>query len=157
MNETKLWINGQWQEAKETYELTSPYNGEIIAKVAKASVSDVEQAIEGAQNAFLSFKQTTAYDRAEILYKVVDIMRRRKDEMAEILAQEAGKPISAGLPDIEGTIATYEFAAEASKQVKGETAPMDAAPAAGGLHWLYKTLAISRCLLQLHLVTVLLI
>ncbi|AHN23782.1 aldehyde dehydrogenase family protein [Lysinibacillus sphaericus] len=131
MNETKLWINGQWQEAKETYELTSPYNGEIIAKVAKASVSDVEQAIEGAQNAFLSFKQTTAYDRAEILYKVVDIMRRRKDELAEILAQEAGKPISAGLPEIERTIATYQFAAEGAKQVKGETVPMDAAPGAG--------------------------
>lgn len=131
MNETKLWINGQWQEAKETYELTSPYNGEMIAKVAKASVSDVEQAIEGAQNAFLSFKQTTAYDRAEILYKVVDIMRRRKDELAEILAQEAGKPISAGLPEIERTIATYQFAAEGAKQVKGETVPMDAAPGAG--------------------------
>ncbi len=131
MNETKLWINGQWQEAKETYELTSPYNGEIIAKVAKASVSDVEQAIEGAQNAFLSFKQTTAYDRAEILYKVVDIMRRRKDEFTEILAQEAGKPISAGLPEIERTIATYQFAAEGAKQVKGETVPMDAAPGAG--------------------------
>lgn len=131
MNETKLWINGQWQEAKETYELTSPYNGEIIAKVAKASVSDVEQAIEGAQNAFLSFKQTTAYDRAEILYKVVDIMRRRKDELAEILAQEAGKPISAGLPEIERTIATYQFAAEGAKQMKGETVPMDAAPGAG--------------------------
>jgi len=131
MNETKLWINGQWQEAKGTYELTSPYNGEMIAKVAKASVSDVEQAIEGAQNAFLSFKQTTAYDRAEILYKVVDIMRRRKDELAEILAQEAGKPISAGLPEIERTIATYQFAAEGAKQVKGETVPMDAAPGAG--------------------------
>ncbi|MFJ7649695.1 aldehyde dehydrogenase family protein [Lysinibacillus sp. NPDC097279] len=131
MNETKLWINGQWRDAKETYELKSPYNGKVIAKVAKASVSDVEQAIEGAQDAFLSFKKTTAYERAEILYKVVDIMRRRKDELAEILAQEAGKPISAGLPEIERTIATYQFAAEGAKQVKGETVPMDAAPGAG--------------------------
>lgn len=131
MNETKLWINGQWQAAKETYELSSPYNGEVIAKVAKASVTDVEHAIEGAHDAFLSFKRTTAYERAEILYKVVDIMRRRKDELADILAQEAGKPISAGLPEIERTIATYQFAAEGAKQVKGETVPMDAAPGAG--------------------------
>ncbi|MGE7695455.1 aldehyde dehydrogenase family protein [Lysinibacillus sp. NPDC094177] len=131
MKETKLWMNGQWQKAKETYDLKSPYSGEVIAKVAKASISDVEQAIEGAQEAFQTFKKTTAYERAEILYKVVDIMRQRKEELAEILALEAGKPISAGLTEIERTIATYQFAAEGAKQAKGETVPMDAAPGAG--------------------------
>lgn len=45
MKETKLWINGQWQNAQETYELSSPYSGEVIAKVAKASIADVERAI----------------------------------------------------------------------------------------------------------------
>jgi len=131
MKETKLWINGQWKNAKETYELKSPYSGEVIAKVAKASISDVEQAIEGAQEAFQTFKKTTAYERAEILYKVVDVMRQRKEELAEILALEAGKPISAGLTEIERTIATYQFAAEGAKQAMGETVPMDAAPGAG--------------------------
>jgi acyl-CoA reductase-like NAD-dependent aldehyde dehydrogenase len=131
MKETNLWINGQWKNAKETYELKSPYSGEVIAKVAKASISDVEQAIEGAQEAFQTFKKTTAYERAEILYKVVDIMRQRKEELAEILALEAGKPISAGLTEIERTIATYQFAAEGAKQAMGETVPMDAAPGAG--------------------------
>ncbi|MGE7998232.1 aldehyde dehydrogenase family protein [Lysinibacillus sp. NPDC093190] len=131
MKETKLWINGQWQNAKATYELKSPYSGEVIAKVAKASISDVEQAIEGAQEAFQTFKKTTAYERAEILYKVVDIMRQRKEELAEILALEASKPISAGLTEIERTIATYQFAAEGAKQAKGEMVPMDAAPGAG--------------------------
>lgn len=128
MEQTKLWINGKWEEASETYDLTSPYTGEVIAKVAKASVADVERAIEGAHEAFQSFKNTTAYERAEILYKVVDIMRKRKQEFAEILAKEAGKPISAGLGEIDRTIATYQFAAEEAKQVHGETVPLDAAP-----------------------------
>ncbi|MEK5488961.1 MULTISPECIES: aldehyde dehydrogenase family protein [Lysinibacillus] len=131
MKETKLWMNGQWQDAKESYELTSPYSGEVIAQVAKASIQDVERAIEGAQQAFQSFKKTTAYERAEILYKVVEIMRQRKEEFAEILALEAGKPIVAGLAEIDRTIATYQFAAEGAKQSKGETVPMDAAPGAG--------------------------
>lgn len=131
MKDTKLWINGQWHDAEESYELASPYSGEVIAHVAKASIQDVEKAIEGAQQAFQSFKKTTAYERAEILYKVVDIMRQRKEELAEILALEAGKPIVAGLAEIDRTIATYQFAAEGAKQVKGETVPMDAAPGAG--------------------------
>ncbi|KMN36821.1 MULTISPECIES: aldehyde dehydrogenase family protein [Lysinibacillus] len=131
MKDTKLWINGQWHDAEESYELASPYSGEVIAHVAKASIQDVEKAIEGAQQAFQSFKKTTAYERAEILYKVVDIMRQRKEELAEILALEAGKPIVAGLAEIDRTIATYHFAAEGAKQAKGETVPMDAAPGAG--------------------------
>lgn len=131
MKETKLWINGQWQDTEKSYELTSPYSGEVIAHIAKASIQDVERAIEGAQQAFQLFKKTTAYERAEILYKVVDIMRQRKDELAEILALEAGKPITAGIAEIERTIATYQFAAEGAKQAKGETVPMDAAPGAG--------------------------
>ena len=131
MKDTKLWINGQWHDAEESYELASPYSGEVIAHVAKASIQDVEKAIEGAQQAFQSFKKTTAYERAEILYKVVDIMRQRKEELAEILALEAGKPIVAGLAEIDRTIATYQFAAEGAKQAKGETIPMDAAPGAG--------------------------
>ena len=131
MKETKLWINGQWQDARESYELTSPYSGEVIAKVAKGSIYDVKQAIEGAHEAFQSFKKTTAYERAEILYKVVELIRKRKEEFAEIIALEAGKPISAGLTEIERTIATYQFAAEGAKQAMGETVPMDAAPGAG--------------------------
>ena len=53
-------------------------------------------------------------------------MRQRKEELAEILALEAGKPIVAGLAEIDRTIATYQFAAEGAKQAKGETVPMDA-------------------------------
>lgn len=128
MKQTKLWINGIWENTSETTILTSPYTGEAIAQVAKATVADVERAIEGAHQAFQSFKKTTAYERAEILYKVVTIMRERKQELAKILADEAAKPLAAGLAELDRTIATYQFAAEAAKQSTGETIPMDAAP-----------------------------
>lgn len=128
MKQTKLWINGIWENTSETTILTSPYTGEAIAQVAKATVADVKRAIEGAHQAFQSFKKTTAYERAEILYKVVTIMRERKQELAKILADEAAKPLSAGLAELDRTIATYQFAAEAAKQSTGETIPMDAAP-----------------------------
>ncbi len=49
LKETKLWINGQWVDTKESYELTSPYDGKVIAKVAKATPQDVAYAIESAQ------------------------------------------------------------------------------------------------------------
>ena len=132
LRETKLWINGKWEDTEEVYELKSPYTGDTIAKVAKATPSDVERAIEGAHKAYQNFKKTTAYERAEILYKVVDLIRKRKQEFAEILASEAGKPITAALGELDRTIATYQFSAEAAKQSFGETVPMDAAPGTKG-------------------------
>ena len=132
MKETKLWINGAWEDAVETYELQSPYTGEVIAKVAKATPQDVERAIAGAHEAYKTFRKTTAYERAEILYKVVHIMRKRKEELVQILADEASKPVSAGRAELDRTIATYQFAAEAAKQSMGETVPLDAAPGVEG-------------------------
>lgn len=132
MKRTNLWINGKWKETKEYYDLQAPYTGDIIAQVAKGTIQDVEEAIEGAHAAFKKFKQTTAYERAEILYKVVEIMKSRREEFATILADEAGKPISAGLGEIDRTIATYQFAAEEAKQSMGVTVPLDAAPGVSG-------------------------
>jgi len=132
MDVQKLWINGEWVKADGQYILTSPYSGEQIAIIGKASESQVHQAIEGAHKAYLNFKKTTAYERAEILYKVVEIMRARKEELAEIITKEAAKPLSASLVELDRTIATYQFSAEAAKQVMGETVPMDAAPGAAG-------------------------
>jgi acyl-CoA reductase-like NAD-dependent aldehyde dehydrogenase len=128
LKETGLWINGDWHGTKESYELTAPYDGNVIAKVAKGSAEDVNTAIAGAVQAFKSFKNWTAYDRAEMLYKVVNIMRERKEDLATILAEEAGKPLKYARGEIDRTIATYQFAAEEAKQVHGETVPMDAAP-----------------------------
>lgn len=128
MKETRLWINGDWRETANMYDLHAPFDGRQIAKVAKGSAEDVEVAIVGAEQAFRAFKKWTAYDRAEILYKVVTIMRERKEELAKILAEEAGKPLKTARAEIDRTIATYQFSAEEAKQYRGETIPMDAAP-----------------------------
>ena len=132
MKKTKLWINGAWEDAEDTYALQSPYTGEVIANVAKATPQHVERAVAGADEAYKTFKKTTAYERAEILYNVVHIMRKRKEELVQILADEAGKPVSAGRAELDRTIATYQFAAEAAKQSMGETVPLDAAPGVEG-------------------------
>ena len=57
MEETKLWINGVWEQTKETSDLKSPYTGKVIAKVAKATIDDVERAIEGANTRSFHFLQ----------------------------------------------------------------------------------------------------
>ncbi|MEG0380725.1 MAG: aldehyde dehydrogenase family protein, partial [Kurthia sp.] len=88
----------------------------------------VSQAIIDAHSAYIRFKGVTAYERAQILYKVSEIMKHRKEELVDILILEAGKPKKAARAELDRTIETYILSAEEAKRITGETVPMDAAP-----------------------------
>ena len=128
MKTTQLWINNQWVEPDRYVPLTNPYSGDVVAQIGYASVLQVQNAIEVADQAFRQFRKTPAHQRAAILSKAADILAKRKDEAAHIVVQEAAKPITAARAEIERTIQTYQFAAEAAKSIQGETIPMDAVP-----------------------------
>ncbi|RXY98915.1 aldehyde dehydrogenase family protein [Fictibacillus sp. S7] len=128
MNIKGLFINGESVIKQRTYDLRSPYNGESIATISMADQEDVNRAIDGAQAAFEVMKEMHAYQRSEILLRVVQIFEERKEELARVLVQEAGKPIRTARGEIDRTIATYQLAAEEAKRIYGETIPMDAAP-----------------------------
>lgn len=126
-----LYINGQWREGKSYKTLFSPYSEETIAQVAIASEQDVEDAVQGAVEAFKVTRKMAAHKRSSILARVADLLEERKEEAAEQIAKEAAKPLKAARAEVDRTIETYRFAAEEAKRIQGETIPMDAA--AGGV------------------------
>ncbi|MED1204185.1 aldehyde dehydrogenase family protein [Heyndrickxia acidicola] len=127
--ETKgLYINGKWVMKERTYPLYSPYSGDCVAAISMAGEEDVKEAIAGAHEAFRTMKEMPAHKRADILFRVAQILRERREDLAQILVKEAGKPIRTARGEIERTIVTYQFAAEEAKRIYGETIPMDAAP-----------------------------
>lgn len=125
---TQLWVDGAWLDAAQTVPLNNPYTGERIANVGYASVEQATRAIDAAHRAFQTFHTRAAHERADILYRAAELLTARKEEAARIIALEAAKPIQAARGEIARTIATYRFAAEAAKDIHGETIPMDAAP-----------------------------
>ncbi|MGM0852738.1 MAG: aldehyde dehydrogenase family protein [Bacillota bacterium] len=124
----KLFINGNWVEPKSYSALYSPYNKELIAEVAEGTVEDVDQAIEAAEGAYLTFKKLPAHKRAEILENIARILDERAEEAARIISLEASKPITTARGEVARTVQTYKFAAEEAKRIGGETIPLDAAP-----------------------------
>ncbi|MBT4288728.1 MAG: aldehyde dehydrogenase family protein [Deltaproteobacteria bacterium] len=127
----ELWINGEWVTTEAYQWLHNPYSGEQIAEIAIASSLDVDKAIQSAEDTNSIMKNMPAFQRSQILEKVSNLLADKKQEAASILVQEASKPVSAALLEIERTIQTYRFAADEAKQLKGEVVPMDAA--AGGV------------------------
>ncbi|UHA73651.1 aldehyde dehydrogenase family protein [Paenibacillus sp. 481] len=129
---TRLYINGNWVEAKTYRPLYSPFSGEQIAEVAVADEADVNQALAAAEQARKQLARMAAHERAAILHKVAVLLRERKEECARTIALEAGKPISAARAEVERTIMTYTFAAEEARRIHGEMIPLDAAPGGEG-------------------------
>ena len=89
-----LFINGQWLEKKETYEIINPFNGEVAALLSKPDKSDVEAAVVSAEKGFHRMKNLHTYERFDILEKTGDILKRDSKDIAHYISLEAGKPAS---------------------------------------------------------------
>ncbi|MFZ3590597.1 aldehyde dehydrogenase family protein [Bacillus sp. DJP31] len=124
----KIFINGRWMETKEYSILYAPYSGEALAEIPVSSLADVNLAALAAENAKLTLRKMPAHERASILEKMAQLFQDRFQEAAEIIAKEAGKPITTAKGEVSRTIQTYKFAAEEAKRIHGETIPMHAAP-----------------------------
>lgn len=123
----KLFINGEWLEGKEFADLFSPYSEEKIAEIPQATEAQVQAAIDAAYENRGVMANLTAYERAEILEKLVDLLTENRLKAAEIISLESAKPLKFSLGEVDRTIETYKFAAEEAKRLHGEMIPMDAA------------------------------
>ncbi|MCJ8009029.1 aldehyde dehydrogenase family protein [Lederbergia wuyishanensis] len=127
-----LYIDGKFEEAEETYELTNPYNDEVIAEVAEGQTKDMEKAIASAQEAFLTMKKMPAVERANILFAAARLLAEKKEEFAKLITAESGKPISASRAEVDRSVQTLQFSGEEAKKIAGEYIPLDAAVGGGG-------------------------
>ncbi|PLT45759.1 Aldehyde dehydrogenase [Paenibacillus pasadenensis] len=128
----RLWIDGTWEDGHKQAPLLAPYGGEELALVGYASPEQAARAVEAADRAFREHCGMPAHRRSSILYQAADLLERRAEEAARIVALEAAKPIRAARAEIARTVQTYLFAAEAARSLTGETVPMDAAPRGEG-------------------------
>ena len=73
------FIDGKWQKAekKETYDVINPATEEIIGKASKATLIDVDKALKSAEKGFLVWKNFLPWDRAKIIRKIADLMRKK--------------------------------------------------------------------------------
>src|SRR3954464_3280598 len=96
MKTYQYYAGGVWRDAENgrTFDDLEPYSGKIFAKVAAGSRKDMNIALTAASEAFPAWTATTPAQRAELLFKAAAIIKRRRSEIAEILAKETGSTIS---------------------------------------------------------------
>jgi len=128
-NETfyKMLIDGKWTETSDTFEIKSPVDGSIIAKVQKANQKDAEQAVQVAFNSRPKIANMDCCDRAKILDKMGDMLEQNKSEFIDIIMKESGKTFKQAQGEVNSSIDRLHLAADEAKEIRGEIIKGDVA------------------------------
>jgi betaine-aldehyde dehydrogenase len=119
------FIGGSPQEAASGRRsvVTSPGDGREIATVPDSGAEDVGQAVAAAQRAFKTWSQTTPRQRQAALLALADILQAHDNELAELEALDAGKPIIVVRPEeLEHGLDNLRFFAGAARLLEGRAA-----------------------------------
>jgi glyceraldehyde-3-phosphate dehydrogenase (NADP+) len=127
-----IYLAGNWVESEEPLEVTNPYNGEVIGTTFQASRAQLETAITAAEAVFPTLRAMPTYDRVNLLLALAAKMKECRNELARMIAQEAGKPIRDAEVETDRGVFTIETAAEEAKRIEGEVMPLDLLPSSKG-------------------------
>jgi acyl-CoA reductase-like NAD-dependent aldehyde dehydrogenase len=122
VTEYKYFAGGEWRSAEgnKLFDVYQPYDRALYARVAAGRKADAKIAVDAAAKAFPAWSQTTPAERAKLFFAAAEIVRRRRPEIAKILAQETGSTISFATFQQDLVPATIEQAAGWMYLPKGE-------------------------------------
>lgn len=120
-----MYIDGQWVEATAgaRFDVFNPATGALIGSMPDGAQADAERAIAAAAKALPAWRTTTAYERSAFLFRAWELMRARRDQLAELMTTEQGKPLKAARNEVQYAADFLLWFAEEAKRIYGETIP----------------------------------
>lgn len=126
------FINNHWVATENKLPVLSPWSGETVGEVSLAGPADWEAAIAAAQEAAAVFRSFSSLERRSLLEKLTAGVEARREELAQTIVAEGGKPITYARGEMERGVTTLTLAAEEAARIGGEVLPLDLAAAAQG-------------------------
>ena len=95
LDKRKFYINGEWISPYKPndFNVINPSNEDSFAVISLGAKEDVDKAVDAAKIAFEKWKNTTKEQRINLLEKLLEIYKRRFDEMSKAISDEMGAPI----------------------------------------------------------------
>lgn len=124
------------------YATVNPYTGELVKEFPNATDAEVNQALDEGHSAFLKWRETSYAERAQILQKAADLLRKDSRKYAELLTLEMGKVIAEAEAEVELSAQILEYYVKnAETLLKPEKLPV-ADPAEGEAVLVHEPLGI---------------
>jgi len=116
------YINGEFVQSRSdrTAEVFNPATGEVQSLAPMASVSEVEQAIVAARQAFPNWASATPLRRSRVLQKFRVLLEQNLNKLAAVISREHGKTLDDASGEVTRGIEIVEFACGGPHLLKGE-------------------------------------
>ena len=125
-------IGHEWRETAHTLPVINPYNEKVFAEVSLAGKTEIDGAIEMAVQAFEKTRVLPTYFRSRVCSQIAQGIEDRKEEFAETIAKESGKPLLYARAEVARSISTFCIAAEEASRIHGEVLALDITEPAKG-------------------------
>src|SRR5688572_24130997 len=89
----ELYIGGQFVGSSERQTIRLPYDGTEVGSVPRATAETVDDAVKAAQRGARAMAALSNFERADLLQRVAELIRRDADDFAHVVCSETGKPI----------------------------------------------------------------
>lgn len=119
-----LLIAGDWREAEgaRSFATLDPATGLETGRIAQASAADVDQAVAAASAALPAWRATVPVQRAQILWKIAELIEANIDDLAQLETLDQGKPLFVGRwAEIPGAANQFRFFAGQAMSIEGNT------------------------------------
>jgi malonate-semialdehyde dehydrogenase (acetylating)/methylmalonate-semialdehyde dehydrogenase len=115
------WINGKPvpSTSSHTGNIYNPATGDVIGRVAFASSAEVDQAVAAAKSAFVNWRSTPLSRRAEVMFRLRDLIVQNRQRIGEVITRENGKTTSDALGEVARALENVEFACGIPNLLKG--------------------------------------
>ena len=113
-------IGGETVSSPDTAPVFNPATGAKTAEVCLGGANIIQQAVENAKQAGADWASRAPSKRAEVMYAVREIMRKRQDEIASVISAEHGKTHGDALGEVARALEVVEFACGAPHLLKGD-------------------------------------
>ncbi len=122
------YIAGQWLSAAggATLESRNPADShELVATFPRSAPVDVDTAIAAARKAYRTWRLVPAPARAEYIHRVGELLLKHKEELAQLMSREMGKPLTEARGDVQEGIDCAYYSAGEGRRLFGQTIPSE--------------------------------
>jgi alpha-ketoglutaric semialdehyde dehydrogenase len=128
MTDFRNYIAGEWvaPSTGAYFENHNPADTrDVIGRFPRSSADDVNRAVASAVRGFAAWKAVPAPARGDVLRRVGDLLTARKEELANLMTREMGKPLAETRGDVQEGIDTAYYAGTMGRQLFGHTVPSE--------------------------------
>jgi len=121
------YINGDWVDAAsgETFESSSPADGETIGVFPKSGPEDVDRAVAAAKAAYEEWRLVPAPRRGEVLFRFAQLLTDAKGELTDLMTHEMGKVKAEAAGDVQEAIDMAYYMGGEGRRLFGQTTPSE--------------------------------